>query len=379
MTTILSRPPSSRLSNFFHDLVTVDFHQTLPLSLGVRLVVILIIIMVVGLITGHSAEASFVYIGATFVLVVDQLRSKGPRTRVLLGVSILYASIFAIGMVISISENLAIPLCGLGLFIISYLAVYTKAFWTLFYASIIFVIAITFQGATPAMAGQNFVLIFVGGLWAIVGGIIFLPRKTSKQQHTVTTDPIQEQPQSKLTWQDKLRPLTSNLSIHSHHFQYAILFAITGVVSMLIIQWFKLSAGDWVLISVVNILAPGFSDVSLSLRKVVHRIIGTIIGAIIASIIIGSVHNIWLLSLLFFIFSIATVLFAKQKNYAFFVIFMTVQILLFVEISFPTFTGQPLERVQNIFIGCVLALVASSIWIAFRRKKSNLPLADKGE
>ena len=335
--------------------------------------------MVVGLITGHSAEASFVYIGATFVLVVDQLRSKGPRTRVLLGVSILYASIFAIGMVISISENLAIPLCGLGLFIISYFAVYTKAFWTLFYASIIFVIAITFQGATPAMAGQNFLLIFVGGLWAIVGGIIFLPRITSKQQHTVTTDPIQEQPQSKLTWQDKLRPLTSNLSIHSHHFQYAILFAITGVVSMLIIQWFKLSAGDWVLISVVNILAPGFSDVSLSLRKVVHRIIGTIIGAIIASIIIGSVHNIWLLSLLFFIFSIATVLFAKQKNYAFFVIFMTVQILLFVEISFPTFTGQPLERVQNIFIGCVLALVASSIWIAFRRKKSNLPLEDKGE
>ena len=148
---------------------------------------------------------------------------------------------------------------------------------------------------------------------------------------------------------------------------------------MLIIQGFKLSAGDWVLISVVNILAPGFSDVSLSLRKVVHRIIGTIIGAIIASIIIGSVNNIWLLSLLFFIFSIATVLFAKQKNYAFFVIFMTVQILLFVEISFPTFTGQPLERVQNIFIGCILALVASSIWIAFRRKKSNLHLEDKGE
>ncbi len=282
-------------------------------------------------------------------------------------------------MVISISGNFAIPLCGLGLFIISYLAVYTKAFWTLFYASIIFVIAITFQGATPAMAGQNFLLIFVGGLWAIVGGIIFLPHKTSKQQHTVTTDPIQEQPQSKLTWQDKLRPLTSNLSIHSQHFQYAIVFAITGVVSMLIIQWFKLSAGDWVLISVVNILAPGFSDVSLSLRKVVHRIIGTIIGAIIASIIIGSVSNIWLLSLLFFIFSIATVLFAKQKNYAFFVIFMTVQILLFVEISFPTFTGQPLERVQNIFIGCILALVASSIWIAFRRKKSNLHLEDKGE
>ena len=283
-------------------------------------------------------------------------------------------------MVISISDNLVVPLCGLGLFIIAYFTVYPKAFWTLFFASLMFVIAIAYQGATLALAGQNFLLIFVGGLWAIVGGIIFLARKTSKQQRTVTADPIQEQLQPQLTWQDRFRPLTSNLSIHSHHLQYAIVFAITGAVGMLIVQWFKLSEGDWVLITVVNILAPAFSDISLTLRKVVHRIIGTIIGAIIALIIIDSVQNIWLLSLLFFIFSIAFVSFVKIKNYAFFVIFMTVMILLFVEISFPTTDPTaPLERIQNIFIGCVLSLVASSIWIAFRRKKSNLPLGRKGE
>jgi len=148
---------------------------------------------------------------------------------------------------------------------------------------------------------------------------------------------------------------------------------------MLIVQLFKLSNGDWVLITVVNILAPAFSDISLTLNKVVHRIIGTIIGAIIALIIIDNVHNIWLLSLLFFIFASAYLSFIKIKNYAFGVIFMTVMILLFVEISFPTFTQQPLERIQNIFIGCVLSLVASSIWIAFSRKKSNLPSERKGE
>ena len=102
-----------------------------------------------------------------------------------------------------------------------------------------FVIAVTFQGATLALAGQIFLLIFVGGLWAIVGGIIFLRSKTSKQQRTGTANPIQEQLQPQLTWQDRFRPLTSNLSIHSHHLQYAIVFAITGVVGMLIIQWFN--------------------------------------------------------------------------------------------------------------------------------------------
>lgn len=34
---------------------------------------------------------------------------------------------------------------------------------------------------------------------------------------------------------------------------------------------------------------------------------------------------------------------------------------------------------ENIFIGCILSLIASGIWIAFRRKKSNLHLERKGE
>ena len=385
MATTLSKPPRSSRSNFFHDLVTVDFHQT-DINTGVRLAAILVIITVVGLITGHTAESGLVTIGALYVLIVDQLPHKGTRTRFLLKVSILYALIFAIGMVISMSGNLVVPLFGLGLFIIAYFGtVYPKALWTMYFASLMFVIAIASQGATLALAGQNFLLIFVGGLWAIVGGIIFLARKTPKQQSTVTADPIQEPLQPQLTWQDRFRPLTSNLSVHSKHFQYSIFFAITGAVAMLIVQWFRLPEGDWVLISVIVIQSVIlYSEISLTLTKVVHRIIGTIIGGIIALIIIDSVfQNIWLLFLLFLIFTVTCASFAKmvKKNYAFFVIFMTVTLLLLDEISYPTTdpTAAPLERIQNIFIGCVLSLVASSIWIAFRRKKSDLPLERKGE
>ena len=64
--------------------------------------------------------------------------------------------------------------------------------------------------------------------------MIFLARKTSEQQRPVTADPFQEKDQPKLTWQDKFRPLKSNLSVHSQHFQYAIVFAITVTVGMLI-------------------------------------------------------------------------------------------------------------------------------------------------
>ena len=85
-------------------------------------------------------------------------------------------------MVISISSNLVVPLCGLGLFIISFFAVYPKTFGLVLFAGLMFIIAIASQGVTLALVGQNFLLIFVGGLWATVGGIIFLPRKTTKQQ-----------------------------------------------------------------------------------------------------------------------------------------------------------------------------------------------------
>ena len=240
------------------------------------------------------------------------------------------------------------------------------------FASLVYVIAIATHGATLTLAGEHFLLFFAGGLWAIVGGMIFRARKTTKQRHTVTADPFQEQHQSKLTWQDKFRPLTSNLSVHSQHFQYAIVFAITGAVGMLITQWFSLSEGAWVLITVVVLLLPAYSEISFTRTMIAHRIIGTIIGAVIAIIIIDYIQNIWLLTLFYFFFTAAFISFVTIKNYAFVVIFMTPVILLLVDISNPTTSSTTsLERIQNIFIGCVLSLLAC-IWIAFWRKKSNL-------
>ena len=153
MAITLSEPPSSRLSNFFHDLVTVDFHQT-DLKTGVRTAIILIIVTVLGLITGYAAEASFVVFAALSVLLTELPPYTGTRTRLLLTASIVYASIFAIGMVVSMSDNLVVPLCGLGLFIIAYFTVYPNAVWTIFHASLMFVVAITYQGATPAQLAR---------------------------------------------------------------------------------------------------------------------------------------------------------------------------------------------------------------------------------
>lgn len=155
-----------------------------------------------------------------------------------------------------------------------------------------------------------------------MGGIIFPANRFSKPP-TVAKDSVQkqhqQQPQPKLrSWQDKFKPLASNLSIYSQYFQNALVLAITGVVGILITQWFDIPEGDWVLITIVIILMPAYTDISLTFNKIVHRLIGTTIGAIIAAIIINNIDNQWLLSLFLFLFaSIFVSCSMKTKNYAF--------------------------------------------------------------
>ena len=107
--TVFKSPRSHWWSNFVHDLITVDFSQT-DIYTGVRIATLVVAIIVLGLITNHVAEASLVFLGAAYVLAIDEIRFKWPRTRLLLTVSILYASIFAIGMIISASDFLVVPL-----------------------------------------------------------------------------------------------------------------------------------------------------------------------------------------------------------------------------------------------------------------------------
>ena len=146
--------------------------------------------------------------------------------------------------------------------------------------------------------------------------------------------------------------------------------AITSAVGLMIAQWFELQEPEWVLISIVVILMPAYTDISLTFSKVVHRIIGTCIGAIIAIVIISSIDNQWLLTLLLLLFSGAYVSLLKTRNYAFQVIFMTVAILLLFDILNPsTELVASFARFQNIIIGSLLSLLAAFIvWIVPKTK-----------
>lgn len=326
----MSKSNRSRGSEFLNDLITVDFEK-IDIYTGVRIATLIAPLLVIGLITRH--ESSLVILGAGYILAIDE-----------------------------------------GLFFISYFRVFSKGFMTLKFAGIVFVIAIVTQGATLTLTGQASLLVFIGGLWAIFAGVIFPARRTLKPKTTNQSVQQQnhQQPQAKSIQQDRFKLFTSNLSIHSQYFQFALALAITSAVGLLIAQWLKLQEPDWVLISIVVILMPAYNEIFLTFRKVVHRIVGTLIGAIIAIVIIGSIDNQWLLTLLVLLFTVVYVSVVKTRNYAFQVIFMTVMILLLVDIPNPnTDSMASFARFQNIIIGSLLSLlVAFIIWIV-PKIKSN--------
>jgi uncharacterized membrane protein YccC len=369
----VSNSNRSRGSQFLHDLRTVDFEHA-DIYTGVRIAIHLAPVLILGLITKH--ESSLVVLGSVYVLGIDEIRGAvGQRTRNLLSVSVLYASIFAIGMLISMGNYIVIPLLALGLFLISYFRIFSKGFMLLKFAGIWFVIGVATPDTTLTLTGQSFLLVLIGGLWAILAGIIFPAHKFMKP-HTTTDQTVSQQnhqqSQAKSTQQDRFKLFMSNLSIHSHYFQFAMTLAITSAVGLLIVQWFELQYQEWVLISIVVILMPAYTDISLTFTKVVHRIIGTLIGAIIAIVITSSIDNQWLLMLLLLLFGCAYVSLIKTRNYAFQVIFMTVVILLLFDIPNPdTDSMASLARFQNIIIGSLLSLFSAFIVWVVPKTKSN--------
>ena len=158
------------------------------------------------------------------------------------------------------------------------------------------------------------------------------------------------------------------MSLRSGHFQFAISFAITGAIGLLIAQGLGLIRGYWVLITICVLLLR--SDISVTFRFTSMRIIGTIVGAVIGMIMIANViPNIWLLS--FILFILASSFFAlRNVNYALATLFLTPFVLVLIDILIPGQTLLAQVRILDTLIGAGLALFGVSIvWLLSHLKK----------
>jgi uncharacterized membrane protein YccC len=164
------------------------------------------------------------------------------------------------------------------------------------------------------------------------------------------------------------KPLVSNMSLRSGHFQFALSFAITGAIGLSIAQDLGIMRGYWILITMCVLLLR--SDISVTFSFTTMRIIGTIVGAGIGMMIITNVVNsIWLLS--FILFVLASLFFAiKNVNYALATFFLTSFILVLLDILIPGQTILAQIRILDTLMGAGLTLLGVFIiWLFSRLKK----------
>jgi hypothetical protein len=337
------------LRDFLHSLTSFDVGQLTVIS-GVRIGLFVIAPLVTGLFLNRVPEAIFATLGTMNVSMVEGQRPEWATNNILILVCVIYASGFAVGIVVSTTGFLVVPLYALGLFIISYTGAYPRVVNISSVCSIVFSIGIGLPGSSISVAGEGFLLYFVGGLWALLGVVIPLLHSTSKPKPTTVSVPLHH---PGFTYREKLAPLLSNLSVRSQPFRLSVAFSIIGAIGLLIAVDLGLTKASWVLITICVLFLR--SEISTTFSFSTMRIIGTIFGAASGSVITTYIHNQSLLLLFLFLF--ASVYFAVRNiNYALTTLFLTPFILVLLNILSPGQTSLAQARLLDTLIGVALAL-----------------------
>ena len=269
--------PSDWRRNFLHSITSFNIGR-LRISAGIRAGVLIIVLLAIGLVTNHIRESVLAILGTINVCLIEIQTPKWPiMVRTLILVSITNAILFTIGSLIGTTDShLGIPLFAFGLFILSYMGVYSKTASIVIVSSVIFSVGVSLPGINVMPSGERFLLFLLGGLWGTLGAaiipIILTIKKSSSTiitEAAATPTTARNLPSAQYsssfflhTISQVLHPLVSNMSLRSGHFQFAIAFAITGAIGLLIAQGLGLIRGYWVLITICVLLLR--SDISVT-------------------------------------------------------------------------------------------------------------------
>ncbi|MHC0066076.1 FUSC family protein [Nostoc sp. UIC 10890] len=172
--------------------------------------------------------------------------------------------------------------------------------------------------------------------------------------------------------EDKQRSLLSllqeNFTLNSAIFRHALRIAVSLTVGVILYSITNLPMGYWVTLTIMLVLKP---NLGATFQRFFQRVGGTILGAVLAAVIVATITSktvldIIILLTVFFGISLISV------NYAYSVVFLSIFVLLIIDIGHPIgweFAG---FRILNTLIGAGLAF-ASHYFILPNRERDRLP------
>jgi len=167
---------------------------------------------------------------------------------------------------------------------------------------------------------------------------------------------------------DVWEKLRDNLSLNSLVLRHALRLAVALTISTWIYHGLHLPRGFWVTLTVAIILKPDFGGTR---QRAIERTIGTILGGILAAILVGTiVHPIAISVALIPIGFVAWAI--KDGSYQRFVIFLTIYVVLLLNVGHPGDWQIALVRMLDTALGGALALIAGyTLWPQWAR--ADLP------
>jgi uncharacterized membrane protein YccC len=162
--------------------------------------------------------------------------------------------------------------------------------------------------------------------------------------------------------------LKENLTLDSAIFRHALRIAVTVTLGFILYTITALPMGYWVTLTSILVLKP---NLGTTLQRFFQRVGGTILGAVLAAVLIATITSkpvLDIIILLTVFIGISLIAF----NYGYSVIFLSIFVLLIIDIGHPISWQFAGFRILNTFIGAGLAF-ASHYFILPNRERDRLP------
>jgi|GEM_PF-4055777 len=160
------------------------------------------------------------------------------------------------------------------------------------------------------------------------------------------------------------KTLQSNWTFESIPFNHALRLATVITLTMLLEVSLHWERGYWAALTVLFILKPDYGS---TIQTVVQRLIGTVFGAILTTGLVLYVQDIRIL--LTILIGVAALTIAiRFVNYAFYVILLTMMILVMLYAAVPNGGLLAGTRVFQTLVGGVVAVISYYLWPIWQRR-----------
>jgi len=349
------REVAGPIDQFSHDLVHLE-PARLDLRRGALGALVVLAPLIVGFALGIAEAAVLVTIGALNLLLVQLPSPSATRWRVLSVGVVTNAAAFGAGTLVGLApEAIEIPLIAVAIFLA--LLGTRAAEWegASFIAAVMFCFAVGIPPTTLAGIGLRPAAVLLGGIWslAVLSTVQLLwPRFPSGVERLASSPPA------------PTAHAPGRIVAHSGA------VAVTVVLGLLVGLSLGLPRDYWIMLTVVVALRL---DLISTLNYGAARILGTVAGASVAFVVTIWTADPWIL---FPILALTTAmcLATRGVNYTVYALWITVTIILILNLVYSGGPALAIARVIDTVIGGALALtVATVLSVTLRRHPRTSP------